>query len=52
MNRASASSNPCDPLALRSNADEFKSIAIFCGPGLLLSLVAALSYGLDPAAFF
>lgn len=39
---------------VRSNADidEFKSVAIFCGLGLLLSLVAALSYGLDVAAFF
>lgn len=40
--------------AVRSNADanEFKSVAIFCGLGLLLSLVAALSYGLDLAASF
>lgn len=39
--------------AVRSNADanESKSVAIFCGLGLLLSLVAALSYGLEPAAF-
>ncbi|WP_426420925.1 hypothetical protein [Bradyrhizobium genosp. A] len=39
--------------AVRSNADvdEFKSVAIFCGLGLLLSLVATLSYGLDLAAF-
>lgn len=39
--------------AARSNADleEIKSVAIFCGLGLLLSLVAALSYGLDLAAF-
>jgi hypothetical protein len=40
--------------AVRSNADvdEFKTIAIFCGPELLLSLVAALSCGLDLAAAF
>ena len=29
------------------DADEFKSIVIFCGLGLLLSLVAAMLYGLD-----
>lgn len=30
---------------------EFKTIAIFCCLGLLLSLVFAMSYGLDLAAF-
>lgn len=40
--------------AVRSSADanEFKSVAIFYGLGLLLSLVAALSYGPDLVAFF
>lgn len=40
--------------AVRSNAevDEFKLVDIFCGLGLLLSLVAALSYGVDLAASF
>jgi hypothetical protein len=30
---------------------QFKTIAIFCGLGLLLSLVAAMLYGLDFTAF-
>ncbi|WP_354265779.1 hypothetical protein [Bradyrhizobium sp. I1.7.5] len=40
-------------VAIRSadGAEEFKTIAIFCGPGLLLSLVAAMLYGLDLTAF-
>ena len=40
-------------VAVRSadGAEEFKTIATFCGLGLLLSLVAALLYGLDPTAF-
>ena len=39
--------------AAGSNADldEFRSIALFCGLGLLLSLLAAMSYGLDLGAF-
>ena len=39
--------------AARANAglEEFKTIVIFCGLGLLLSLVAAMSYGLDLGAF-
>ncbi|UPK40764.1 hypothetical protein IVB18_19905 [Bradyrhizobium sp. 186] len=39
--------------AVRSTADikEFKIIAIFCGLGLLISVLAAMSYGLDLAAF-
>ncbi|WP_187437329.1 hypothetical protein [Bradyrhizobium rifense] len=39
--------------AVRSTdgAEEFKTIAIFCGLGLLLSLVAAMLYGLDFTAF-
>lgn len=32
-------------------ANEFKTIAIFCGLGLLLSLVAAMIYGLNFTAF-
>ena len=32
-------------------AEELKTIAIFCGLGLLLSFVAALFCGLDFAAF-
>jgi hypothetical protein len=32
-------------------AEEFKAIAIFSGLGLLLSLLAAMLYGLDFAAF-
>jgi hypothetical protein len=32
-------------------AEELKTIAIFCGLGLLLSFVAAMFYGLDFAAF-
>lgn len=32
----------------RSNADdELKTIAIFCGAGLLLSLLAVMIFGLD-----
>jgi hypothetical protein len=31
---------------------QFKTIAIFCGLGLLLSLVAAMLYGLDFTAFW
>ncbi len=39
--------------AVRSSdgVEEFKTIAIFCGLGLLLSLVAAMLYGLDFTAF-
>ena len=39
--------------AVRSTAgaNEIKSITIFCCLGLLLSLVAAMSYGLDFTAF-
>ena len=39
--------------AVRSSddAEEFKTIAIFCGLGLLLSLVAAMLYGLDFTGF-
>jgi hypothetical protein len=39
--------------AVRSTTglEEFKTIAIFCCLGLLISLVAAMSYGLDFAAF-
>lgn len=39
--------------AVRSTdgAEEFKTIAIFCGLGLLLSLVAAMLYGLDCTVF-
>ncbi|MCS3893424.1 hypothetical protein M2171_002557 [Bradyrhizobium japonicum USDA 38] len=32
-------------------AEEFKTITTFCGLGLLLSLVAAMVYGLDYTAF-
>ncbi|WP_426612817.1 hypothetical protein [Bradyrhizobium sp. McL0616] len=41
------------PSVVRSTAgaEEFKTIAIFCGLGLLLSLVAAFSYGLDFTPF-
>lgn len=41
------------PSVVRSTpgAEEFTTIAIFCGLGLLLSLVAAMSYGLDFTAF-
>jgi hypothetical protein len=40
-------------IAIRSTADaeEFKTIAIFCGLGLLLSLLAAMSFGLEFGAF-
>lgn len=34
-----------------AGADELKTFAIFCGLALLLSLVAAMSYGLDLTAF-
>jgi hypothetical protein len=39
--------------AVRSTdgAEEFKTIAIFCGFGQLLSLVAAMLYHLDFTAF-
>ncbi|MDH2399017.1 hypothetical protein QCM77_03300 [Bradyrhizobium sp. SSUT18] len=39
--------------AVRSTGDveEFKTIAIFCGLGLRISVLAAISYGLDLAAF-
>jgi hypothetical protein len=36
---------------LTDGAEDFKTIVIFCGLGLLLSLVAAMLYGLDFAAF-
>jgi hypothetical protein len=41
------------PTAVRStaSAEEFKTIAIFCGLGLLLSLAAAMIYGLDFTPF-
>lgn len=38
--------------ARRIDVVEFKSVAIFCGLGVLLSLIAAMSYGPDLAAFF
>ncbi|MHC4047528.1 hypothetical protein [Bradyrhizobium sp. 23AC] len=34
------------------DADELKIIQIFCGAGLLVSLVAAMAAGLDPGASF
>jgi hypothetical protein len=39
--------------AVRAAADVegFKTIAIFCGLGLLISVLAAMSYVLDLAAF-
>lgn len=32
------------------DADGLKTILIFCGSGLLLSLAAAMAYGLNPTA--
>jgi hypothetical protein len=32
------------------DVDELKTILIFCGAGLLVSLVVAMAYGLDAAA--
>ncbi|MEY9161425.1 hypothetical protein [Bradyrhizobium japonicum] len=32
------------------DVDELKTILIFCGAGMLVSLAVAMAYGLDPAA--